>query len=154
MLEILDSVASGGILGLIGSLFGKGFHIFEMKEAAKEKIAEREHELKLLEIESKRKVAEMEIEERIAANNVSSSVQEASYTHDTDSGPASQWVINILRLVRPGITVMTLFLSTAMIYTQSATIYRIDPEMVEQMFGLTTLCVTWWFGSRSIEKKI
>ena len=135
MIELLAGTAAGGITGLIGSLAGKVFGYFERNQKIKEKKLEFEQELRLLELEHTFKSKEREHEQKILIEQNAADLRLASYAHDSNTGHADQWVINLLRLVRPALTLGLVLLAYTMPRTE--TLY------------LATTAVSWWFGDRA-----
>ncbi len=135
MFELIAGTAAGGVTGLIGSLAGKVFGFFERKQKLQEKKMEFEQELKLLELEHTFQSQEREHEHKLLIEQSAAELRSASYSHDSNIGEASQWVINILRLVRPALTISLVVLAYSMPGSET--------------FYLATTAVSWWFGDRA-----
>lgn len=73
-----------------------------------------------------------------------------SYRHDTALGSASQWVVNILRLVRPILTLILLLTLAAILLMNPAE----RAESIQAIVYLATLSISWWFGDRSPRSKV
>lgn len=122
---------TGAIVGALGALGSKGLALAENYQQAK--------------IEERRLDREIEL----ARLNAGKETQVASYKHDTEGGTASLWVINILRLVRPALTVYLLFLVSMIWYSTG------DRSIIALgVLDLATMAVAWWFGSRDLGRKI
>ena len=171
VLETIGSLAgsglAGGIIGLLGSFGGKYFAAHERKIANQHEInmlperaarrdadaAERRenyaHELALHKMNIDAADAETERAYLIGAQAISGQglgdsidAQEAL----TARPGGSQWVIDVLRLVRP---VLTLVLALVMyaIYAQAP-----EPQQIIIVKALTFCAVAailWWFGDRA-----
>ena len=66
MLDVLGAVFSGGLTGILGSAVSGIFKFLEVREANKAKVADRQHELRLQEIQMKAFQQETERELAIA----------------------------------------------------------------------------------------
>lgn len=124
---------TGAAIGLAGSLINTGLSIWRDTQQAK--------------IDEKKRSDELEI----AKLNMSRDTQIASYKHDTEGGQASLWVIDLLRLVRPAITLYALFLIT--LFWFSANI--VDKGIIiSSVVDVASMSVAWWFGDRSRSRLI
>ncbi|GAA4652554.1 hypothetical protein GCM10023116_48380 [Kistimonas scapharcae] len=144
MVELLTAAAGGSITGIIGSLIGRVFGYLEKREEIKEKKLEFDQELKLIQYQGKIEADEREDELALTVEQNDMMLQHASYQHDSAIGEADRWVINILRLVRPVLTLLLIvlagYISIAGDFEQS----DIDGDIVY----LATMAVSWWFGDR------
>ena len=139
MLDLLGTVVSGGLSGIVGSLIGKAFSFLDAWQAEKAASADHQRTLEMLEMQGKMKSDEAENEMRIA-----------SYTHDTGIGTASQFVVNFLRLVRPILT-FTLICLLGILYFQSDAGGKATIEA--SVIFMSSSSVLWWFGDRAMRKK-
>ena len=122
---------TGAIIGAVGGLINRGVAIYESKEQAK--------------IDEKRRSDELEA----IKLNADKDALIASYKHDTDGGTASQWVIDLLRLVRPIITFYALLVvSVFYFFVDSAGKGMIIAALLE----VAAMSVSWWFGSRGCKR--
>jgi hypothetical protein len=110
--------AAGGVFGLIGTAFGRIAGFFERRDENAQEQARWVHEYRLHELNMKARAQESEIEIELAAQAGSWKGLEASIFADSANGHASQWVINVLRLVRPCLTFI-LWIITAGIFLQT-----------------------------------
>lgn len=123
----------GAAIGATGSLINTGLSIWRDTQQAK--------------IDEKKRSDELEM----AKLNASRDTQNASYKHDTEGGQSSLWVINLLRLVRPAITFYALALIT--LFWFSANI--IDKGIIiTSVLDVASMSVAWWFGDRSIARRV
>ena len=139
MLDLLGTVLTGGATGIIGSIIGKAFSFLDFWQEEKKAAADHQRTLSMLEAQAKMNAEERENEMRIA-----------SYEHDTGTGTAATWVINILRLVRPALT-FTLIILVGIVYFQAQASGRdtIEASVVYMMSS----AVLWWFGDRAMRRK-
>ncbi len=138
--------AAGGIFGIIGSALGRIAGYFERKQSMAHEEKRWGHELQLHELQMKAHKQETEMEYAIEAQKGSWRGLEASLMADASTGKASQWVVNILRLVRPGLT-MLLWVITAWIFSITN-----DTSVVNSAVFAATAATLWWFGDRAPRK--
>jgi hypothetical protein len=157
-MELLTMIFGGGATGLLGTFFSRIFDFVEKGQ-------ERKFVLEKYRLDAELRAKEMESEERIAEAKGYADTLSASYLHDSNMGQASLWVINILRLVRPVIT-LWLWLLVAMIWFSimmdieraNGLPWLIEKSAIlkEQIVGSVVYCATaatlWWFGTRDMRK--
>lgn len=91
----------------------------------------------------KAEVQETEMEIALTARRGSWRGLEASIKADAAIGEASKRVINVLRLVRPALTLL-LWLITGWIFAKTQ-----DGSIVEAAVFAATAATLWWFGERA-----
>ena len=146
----LGTIITGGATGLLGTVIGGVARYFGAKQEEGFKQSERKHEYRLHELNMQAGAAETERELLVTEATTSADLKMASYAHDTGVGRASRWVINILRLVRPGLTAGLMGM-TGVLWVQSDPAgmgIEIRPEVAHAIIYLTVTAVTWWFGDR------
>lgn len=157
-MELLMMIFGGGATGLLGTLFSRVFDHYE-------KGAERKFVLQKYKLDAELRARESESEERIAEINSASAMMTASYAHDTGTGTASQWVVDVLRLVRPVLTLL-LWILVAFIWFSIADDIQTAPGLPwliekasalrEQIVGSVIYCATagtlWWFGTPNMRR--
>ncbi len=137
------NAAAGGVFGMIGTALGRIASYFERKQAYEQEEKRWEHERKLHELQMKSRLQESEIELAITTQTASWEGLKASFVADANIGIASKWVINILRLVRPVLTLL-LWLITAWIFSITG-----DGSIAEAAVFAATAATLWWFGDRA-----
>ena len=149
MIESLIVGGAGGLSGILGSAFGQVFSWLERKQQMKLKELEYEHELRLLDRQAELRMAEREQENEHALEmadiNSFTQLRAATYEHDSNIGEAAQWVINILRLVRPALTVI---LIGGALWAVSRLGESAVQDASNQLIYLATTAVSWWFMDR------
>ncbi len=137
--------ATGGVFGLVGTIMGRVAGYFERQLMFKQEQARWLHEYKLHELQMQARQQETELELALAAQAGSWRGLEVSMKAEAAIGRASQWVINILRLVRP---VLTLFL-----WVITAWIFYITKNgaIVEAAVFAASAATLWWFGDRAVK---
>jgi len=150
MFDLLATVFTGGATGIIGSIIGKAFSFVDMW--AEEKKANNEHKRtqELLRLQNELGAAENEREMAVAEANAAADARRASYNHDAGIGVSSTWVVDVLRLVRPILT-LTLIVLMGVIYFNSDMGGRLTIET--SVVYMTSSAVLWWFGDRAMRKK-
>ncbi len=146
MWEMIGAALFGSTTGLLGSVISKALEIWRYKEEAKARQMTYDHEARLLEMQMRDRAAERESEEAITNTVADESVRVASYKHDTNNGETSPWVNNILRLVRPVLTVLMILMPFYVVATFEE-LSRVD--LAGQVIAITSMCFAWWFGDRS-----
>ena len=140
--------ATGGLFGLIGTSLGRFARYFERKQSYRQEQARWLHEYKLHELNMQARAQETEMELALAAQAGSWAGLEASIAADAQIGQASLWVVNILRLVRPVLTLL-LWLITAWIFSRTQ-----NGAIVEAAVFAATAATLWWFGDRAPKPKL
>ncbi len=135
--------AAGGIFGILGTALGRAAGYFERKQTYKHEVQRWGHEYKLHELQMQAQAQETEMELALAAQQGSWLGLNASIAADASIGKASQWVINLLRLVRPTLTLL-LWLITGWVFTVTQ-----NGAVVEAAVFAATAATLWWFGDRA-----
>ena len=148
-LSLIGTVLTGGATGIIGSLITKGIGLFEAHQKRQDRILDFEHELKLLDKQAALRMQESENELLIAQAEAAANLREASYAHDASAGRAHTWVVDILRLVRP---VLTLFL-IGLVGTFYVMHVEQRAEITASILYMASSAVLWWYGDRSLTTK-
>lgn len=135
--------ATGGVFGIVGTVLGRVAGYFERKLTFNQEQQRWLHEYKLHELQMQARQQETELELALAAQAGSWKGLEASIKAEAAIGRASQWVINLLRLVRP---VLTLFL-----WAITAWIFYVtrNGAIVEAAVFAASAATLWWFGDRA-----
>lgn len=136
---------TGGVFGLIGTIMGRAASYFERKLAFTQEQARWLHEYKLHELQMQARQQETELELALAAQAGSWRGLETSIRAEAAIGRASQWVINLLRLVRPFLTLL-LWLITAWIFYMTK-----NGAIVEAAVFAASAATLWWFGDRAVK---
>lgn len=157
---IAGNVASGGLLGLFGSIVGAGAKYLQeqQRQAWEQKKWAHEEEMHKLQMQARAQETEQEI--AIASAEGSWSGLEASYQHKVASGPVSQWVNNLRSLFRPFLTIMLWFVAIAVVwmltsgliagYIKEATTAQLIEYSVRSLIFSASTATVWWFGDRAI----
>lgn len=135
--------AAGGVFGIIGTVIGRVAGFFERRQSFKQAQARWGHELELHKLQMQARSQEAEIELAIAAQEGSWRGLQASIDAEAKIGKASLWVINLLRLVRPVLTLMLWFI-TGWIFSVTQ-----NGSIVEAAVFAATAATLWWFGDRA-----
>lgn len=135
--------AAGGLFGILGTALGRVAGYFERKQIHEQEQARWGHEYRLHELNMQARQQETELELALTAQQGSWKGLEASLKAEAALGKASLWVINMLRLVRPVITLL-LWMITAMIFLVTH-----DSAIIEASVFAATAATLWWFGDRA-----
>lgn len=135
--------AAGGVFGLIGTAIGRVAGFFERRQSYKQAQARWSHELELHKLQMQGRMQETEMELALASQEGSWRGLQASIDAEAKIGTASLWVINMLRLVRPVLTLL-LWLITGWIFSVTQ-----NGSIVEAAVFAATAATLWWFGDRA-----
>ena len=150
MLDLLGTVLTGGVTGIIGSIIGNLFGFIDLWFQEKKAASDHLRTLEMLKLQNSIREEESERELALADANAELQLRTASYAHDTNTGLSSVWVVNILRLVRPFLT-MTLILMVGVLYFKADAGGRATIEA--SVIYMASSAVLWWFGDRALRKK-
>jgi len=162
---MLESLFSGGVLGLLGSIASNVFGFFKAKQEHSQRVeshrwdmkaAENEHRFAMEQItaEATHKRDQLVIESDRAESVAGYEAMIESYKQDQAyEGDSSLLVIAefIRRITRPLLTFILVFLTTG-IYFTSATDQKI--LIGRAIIAMTATVVSWWFADRQIAKQI
>ncbi|QWS69929.1 TMhelix containing protein [Vibrio phage vB_VpS_PG28] len=167
--EFLGSAFTGGIAGLIGTVF-TGVMSYREKEA------QRTHEHKMRQLDIKEREAEAgiilrqteaEVQGQIAVGELQAFTTSLSSDVASYAKGSNHWafilVDTVRGLMRP---VLTAMLTWAMCYILYVTVqalggwdeivktqgFELIDRMVTALIFCTTTAVTWWFGARALQK--
>ena len=147
ILSIGADAMAGGAFGILGTALGRVASYFERKQTFAQEEKRWGHELHLHELQMRANKQETEMELAITAQKGSWDGLKASLDADANIGIAAQWVINILRLVRPSLTLL-LWLITAWILARTQ-----DGDIANAAVFAATAATLWWFGDRAPKPK-
>lgn len=147
VIDFFSNAASGGLLGLVGTLSSKAFNYVDRKQDMEAKVAEYKHELALIDKQAALKIIETENELAIAKVAAENQLRVSSYGLNFESTNGSAKVTDLLRLVRPVLTI-SLVLLTAVLWCTSED-KTIDQQIVDMILFCTASAVTWWYGDRA-----
>ena len=150
--------------GLLGSIFGGLFRLAPEVLKFLDKKNERQHELSMFQLQTD--LEKLRGEFRVEEKYVDYSIQQteaikAAFQEQTETAKAAGWfVAAISALVRPGITWALFFMyatvkAAALVMAfQTGAVWTevITKVWDEDDFGMFTMCLTFWFVGRSIEK--
>ena len=146
------NIASGGLLGLVGSLTGGVLKYFQTRQAQKFEELKWAHELKLLEIQGKRELAENEHELALSDSRGSWEGLEASI--GVEEKDSYRWVHAVKALFRPALTT-GLFVLVYLIYGDLPSLLPADEArdvsqyIVKSIVFAASTAGVWWFGDRA-----
>lgn len=160
LFNIGASVASGGVLGLVGSVIGAvGKYFFTRQEQAFEQ-EKWEYESRLLELQLKAKTIETEREAALVAQQGSWDGLAESYKAVAAIGQTHAWVNDFRALFRPLLTLVLWTIAGWVFYEigkdQFDEWLQADQEaalvqyMVYTVFFSASTATMWWFGDRAL----
>lgn len=177
MLESILSVASGGITGLLGSVFSNVFDYFKTKQ-------KNSHELKLMEAEQKYLQMEIQGEVQVARQKrkgmeaeADADMLQASYKADKRRFLAEKWVdpdttlggviavlmafVDFIRgMIRPVLVVGLTYVTTRLLSQAYAVMpdegmsptqaFEVINSITNTVLYITSTAVLWYFGTRPV----
>ena len=150
-MELILSVLTGGATGILGSVLGKIFNVFDFWIEEKKAAAEHTRVIEMTRLQSELRQEELENELAIVEEQASADLRAASYRHDRSVDVGYPWVGAVLRLVRPVLTVLLICI-VWYIYATTADIARQD-TLIQSVVFMSSTSVLWWFGDRALRPK-
>ncbi len=150
--------------GLLGSLFGGLFRLAPEILKFLDKKNERSHELNMFQLQTdlEKMRGQFMMEEKYVEHSVAQldTIKEAFKEQSETAKNAGWFVSAISALVRPGITWALFFMYAAVKVAALYMAFLTNApwhEVIQQTwdaddFGLFTMCISFWFVGRSIEK--
>lgn len=148
--SILGNVASGGVLGLLGTAVSTGLSIWQAREVRatkREEAAARQEEIKLMMTADAAKAAASLKETQEAA---AGRAMEASITADSNSHGSSDWVQDVKALVRPALLAILTIFTAVFYFTTENTLVK--ESIVSSSVTLWFTVVSWYFGQRMVSQ--
>jgi hypothetical protein len=150
--------------GLLGSIFGGLFRLAPEVLKFLDKKNERQHELSMFQLQTD--LEKMRGEFKMEEKYVDYSIQQmdtikAAFQEQAETAKAAGWfVAAISALVRPGITWALFFMYAAVKAAALVIAFKTGADWAEVIskcwdeddFGVFTMCITFWFVGRSVEK--
>lgn len=138
---------SGGIFGLVGSLFGGVLQYFQRSQEQAFKKETWDHEKDLLRLNMEAAKTQTDNELAIVSQAGRMEGMNTSIQMQGKAGSSYKWVNAIRSLFRP-------FLTTALIYVSYLLFkHTDDPELhnyiVMSLVFATSTAIVWWFGDRA-----
>jgi hypothetical protein len=150
--------------GLLGSIFGGVFRLAPEILKFLDKKNERSHELNMFQLQTdlEKMRGQFRMEEKYVEHSVAQldTIKEAFKEQSETAKNAGWFVSAISALVRPGITWALFFMYAAvkvaalyMAFLTNAPWYEVIQQTWDaDDFGIFTMCISFWFVGRSIEK--
>ena len=150
--------------GLLGSIFGGLFRLAPEILKLLDKANERKHELNMFRLQTD--LEKMRGEFRMEERYVDYSIQQldtikAAFKEQQETAKQAGWFVSaISALVRPGITWCFFFMYAAVKIAGIVIAFQTNApwyDVINQVwdaddFGVFTMCLTFWFVGRSIER--
>jgi hypothetical protein len=150
--------------GLLGSIFGGLFRLAPEVLKFLDKKNERQHELSMFQLQTdlEKMRGEFKMEEKYVDYSIQQmdTIKEA-FKEQAETAKAAGWfVAAISALVRPGITWALFFMYAAVKAAALVIAFKTGADWTEVIskcwdeddFGVFTMCITFWFVGRSVEK--
>ncbi|MCP3923011.1 MAG: hypothetical protein GY714_10535 [Desulfobacterales bacterium] len=174
---MLTSLFSGGLVGVLGSLLTNLFDCFKQKQKDNQSIALRKIDLEMMDKEYSCRIHKSEIEANTSMEVSADNTFLQSYKHDTKSyskglilswfGKALFVLVDVVRgLIRPLLTLYLIFLVSKIQTDVHALIVKagvdvvvtaealeIYMNIVKMILFLSSMSISWWFGTRGKKQK-
>ncbi len=150
MLDVLDAalnVASGGLFGLVGAGFSKFMGWQEKKLDLSHEITMVAEQRKTIEMEMMLAREKGALDLEVAHVETDAANLQAALQASTVSNGSSQWVRDLRESLRPILTYTLIIGTFALLSLMPAN------KWIGEIMFLTTLAVTFWFGSRPVSRK-
>ena len=150
--------------GLLGSIFGGLFRLAPEVLKFLDKKNERAHELSMFQLQTdlEKLRGEFKMEEKYVDYSIQQmDTIKAAFQEQAETAKAAGWfVAAISALVRPGITWALFFMYAAVKAAALVIAFKTGADWTEVIskcwdeddFGVFTMCITFWFVGRSVEK--
>lgn len=162
---MIESLLSGGVVGLLGSLVSNVFGYFKSKQEHQQQLAfrrldaelaESDHRYALEQIrtEAEYKTQQLQIESERAVSVAEHQALVASYESDKPYSGSSRLLLVaefMRRITRPVLTFLLVFFTMG-IYISADSVLR--DLVVRAVIAMTATVVAWWFADRQIAKQI
>lgn len=154
LVDLIGGTATGGVIGLAGSVISKGASYIVDKQKAKD-----ERENKLVDYAHEKEMALIQQDNTRQASEQSYALSKmqtewdafkATIADQTQLGSrTSQIVTDILALVRPGLTLLLIFatMMVAFAINNGSTTALLNPFY--QFSSMAAMAVAWWFGDKA-----
>lgn len=137
--NILGSVASGGVLGLLGNAISFGLNYFKAKQ-------EHQQRMDLLKLEAEVQSAKVAGDIAVAREQGAANAFTASIQAEGAIKGEHRWAITFRAITRPGLTWLGLLAS---ILFGS---FACTNDFAQSVDVYTGMMISWWFGQRAIDK--
>jgi hypothetical protein len=141
--SILGNVASGGVLGLLGTGVSFACSYFKNKQ---------EHGFRLSEMELQAKVDAAKLAGEVAVQREKGAGEAftASQQAEASLGGGASWTDQLRKATRPVLTLLLVLLTTALWFSTNDA--ELKAYIAQNIVTATVAAVTWWFGQRSIDR--
>lgn len=160
MIEILSDVATGGVLGLVGSVTTGVTSYFANRQQQKHELAtlelnsrvelkNREFDLKQTQAEADARIGEAALAAEKEAYTESVGMVKASYQHDSTWHESDSQLLRVAEFVRkmtrPVLTLMLIVLVGIIYVTSDMTTQQ---DIAASVITLAATALSWWFADR------
>ena len=140
--DILGNIASGGLLGLLGTGVNFALGYFQRKQ-------EHAQRIESLRLEGELNAAKTAGDVAVAREQGAAGAFVASQQAEANIGRSYKWVEAVRALTRPGLTLLLVILATILRYSADAA----TKAYIDQNIIVTAVAaVTWWFGQRQLDR--
>lgn len=147
--DILGNVASGGLLGLLGTGVNFALGYFKNKQEHSQRLEWARDNRETLALEGQLVAARTAGDLAVAREKGAAEAFVGSQEAEARIGRSYKWVEAVRALTRPGLTLILVILAAVLRYSaDEATRAYIDQNIVVTAVA----AVTWWFGQRQLDR--
>jgi hypothetical protein len=148
-IEILGNVASGGLLGLLGTAVNFALGYFKQKQEHRQRLEWAKDERETLALRGQLTAAQTAGDLAVAREKGAGEAFTASVEAEGRIASSYRWVDAVRALTRPGLTFLLVVLAAFLRFSADAgTRAYIDQNIVVTAVA----AVTWWFGQRQLDR--
>ena len=146
---ILGNVASGGLLGLLGTAVNFGLSYFKARQENRQKLEWAKEERETMKLQGDLQAARTAGDVAVARESGAAAAFTASIEAEGKLPRSFAWVDAVRGLTRPFLTVFLLILTWIIYYSADDT----TKAYIAQNIVVTAVAaVTWWFGQRQLDR--
>ncbi len=142
--DILGNVASGGVLGLLGTAVNFGLGYFQRKQ-------EHAQRIETLRLEGELNAAKTAGDVALAREKGAADAFTASLKSEAALPRSYAWVAAVRELTRPGLTFLLVALSFIFFFYKGE-LNDTQAYIAQNIVVTAVAAVTWWFGQRQLDR--
>ena len=142
--EILGNVASGGVLGRLGTAVNFGLGYFQRKQ-------EHAQRIETLRLEGELNAAKTAGDVALAREKGAGDAFTASVKSEAALPRSYAWVAAVRELTRPGLTFLLVALSFVFFFYKGP-LNDTQAYIAQNIVVTAVAAVTWWFGQRQLDR--
>lgn len=150
--SVIGNVASGGLLGLLGTALGEGIGYFRRKQEFEQKLALSRDERETLKLRGELTQAEVAGMLARAREEGATAAFVASQQAEQSLKGEHRWVTSFRAFTRPGLTWFGVGTSAVFVLFPPTSV--IGQELASTLNVYSGMMIAWWFGQRAVDRLI